>query len=587
MTTALLSGNEAIARGAWEAGCTGGFGYPGTPSTETLEYFVTLPDVYAEWAPNEKVALETAIGYSRAGRRALVTMKHVGLNVAADPLMTLAYTGVVGGLVILVADDPGMHSSQNEQDTRNYARFAQIPLFEPSDSAEALAMAKEAFEISERFCTPVIIRSTTRISHTKSAVETAERQDFEPITYEKNPGQWVMMPAMAKSQRHVVEQRTKDLSDYVESSEHNRIEWGEKTRGFITSSTVYQYVRDAYPDASVLKLGLSYPLPKRLIAEFFSAVDEVYIAEECSPFLDTLIRAAGHVPAEYPNALPYCGELSVRALRQAFGDPVQDYLPAPEGLPGRPPSLCAGCPHRLALYELRRRRAIVSGDIGCYTLGALAPLNAMDICIDMGASISMAHGMELAFRGREQKRPVIAVIGDSTFTHSGMNSLLNTVYNAGSGNVLILDNRITAMTGAQGNPVNGITLGGSHTNELELVPFLRGLGVKNVEEVDAQSLTDVKRGIDGMLAKPDELSVLICKSPCTLAYRIKDTVRVVDPEKCTACGVCISLGCPAISKDPDGKSFIHASQCVGCGQCDQVCRFGAISPVSTVESAGE
>ena len=453
----LMSGNEAIAQGAWEAGCTIGVAYPGTPSTETLEAFAKKEGVYAEWCVNEKVAVEVGIGASAAGARVLATMKHVGVNVAADPLFTAAYTGVGGGMVILAADDPGMYSSQNEQDSHYYAQAAAIPCLDPADSAEALRFTREAYDISERFDVPVIIRSSVRISHTKTPVEAGERAEAPARPYEKNPAKWVMMPAYAKPRRVSLDARVAAVTEYAETCEFNRIERNEGAIGVICCGATYQHVREALPQADILKLGMSWPLPPKKIREFAASVENVYVIEEGSDYLSEGVRALGVQLSEPEGTLCPDGELTPGAIAVAFGAQAPEHAEMRDDLPGRPPALCPGCPHRLVFRELSRMKAIVTGDIGCYTLGALAPLSAMDTCVDMGASISMSHGFELGLQGREHK-PVVAVIGDSTFAHSGITSLLNTVYNRGAGIVCILDNRTTAMTGHQGNPVNCITL---------------------------------------------------------------------------------------------------------------------------------
>ena len=587
----LLSGNEAIARGAWEAGCDAGFGYPGTPSTETLETFAKLGDVYAEWAINEKVALENALGFSMAGHRALVTMKHVGVNVAADPLMSLAYSGVRGGLVLLAADDPGMFSSQNEQDSRNYAAFARVPMFEPADSAEALEMTKEAFRLSEEFSTICMVRSTVRISHTRTPVEVGERQTCEPIAFETSIKDWVMMPANARPKRLVADERVAKLTEYAETSPLNKIELRDTTIGFICSGAAYQHVREAVPEASTLKLGISYPLPARKIAEFFGAVDKVYVVEEACDYYEKAIRAMGHVPAEWASPLPCAFELSPAIIRRALGLEVARNEKACElaceaNLPGRPPALCAGCPHRVPFFELKRMRAIVLGDIGCYTLGALPPLATLESAIDMGASVSMGHGFEVARalekeRGCEQvaggARPVFSVIGDSTFAHSGLSGVISAVYNAGCGNVVILDNRTTAMTGGQGNPVSGITLQGRPSRELDLPSVLKACGVDEVIQANALDVKEVRAALKLAASHTDMLSVVICQSPCVVEYKVRGTKRVVNEDACRGCGACVRIGCPAISRDAAGRAVIDAKQCNGCSQCEQYCAFGAIS----------
>lgn len=585
MEKVLLSGNGAIARGAWEAGVRLGFGYPGTPSTETMQEFGSLPDTYAEWAPNEKVALEVAIGASMGGRRSLVTMKHVGVNVAADPLFTVAYIGVSGGLVLLAADDPGMHSSQNEQDSRNYAAFARFPVLEPSDSQEAVEFTKLAYEISETFDVPAMVRSTVRLSHSKSLVALSESATESPRAYAKDIQKWVSMPAMARVRRKDLDRRIAALREYsaAHTSEDpcalNRIERRSSEVGIVCSGVVYQYVREANPDASILKIGMPFPLDRATIEKFADSVDVLHVVDEACDFLESHIRAMGIDVT--PLDLPPDGELSTELVGRAFGNATPVVHSAADGLPGRPPLLCPGCPHRLIFAELRRLRAVVTGDIGCYTLGVMPPLNAMDSCVDMGASVSMAHGFELT--GASKGRPVVAVIGDSTFTHSGMTSLLNTVYNGGGGTVAILDNRITAMTGHQGNPVNGITLQGRPSVELDLETVCKALGVPRVRTVDAQDLAAVREALKEETAAP-ELSVVIFRSPCALIIKERKRPFAVDSEKCTACGTCINLGCPAIRKsEEDGTAVLDIEVCVGCGQCFQVCRFSAISRVGEDE----
>jgi len=574
MTATLLSGNEAIARGAWQAGARIGVGYPGTPSTETLEAFRKLPDARAEWAPNEKVALEVAAGVSMGGARSLVTMKHVGLNVAADPLFTLAYTGVRGGLVILVADDPGMHSSQNEQDSHNYALAAGVPMLEPSDSTEALEMTQASFELSERFDVPVLVRSSTRVSHAKSLVESAEGMaPPAPEPYKSDAAKWVMVPANAKQRRLVWDERLTRLAEWVESTELNRIESRSAAVGIVTSGVCYEHVREALPEASVLKLGVSFPLPAQLLRRFADSVESVYVVEEGGDYLSRTLRSLG-IEIQ-PSTLPRAGELTPGAIARAFGAEDPPLRECEEGLPPRPPLMCPGCPHRPVFSALRKVRAVVTGDIGCYTLGALPPLSAMDSCVCMGASIGMAHGMELA--GGPGGRPVVGVIGDSTFAHSGLTGLMNTAYNAGTGTILILDNRITAMTGHQGNPVNGLTLGGETTVELDLAKLCEALSIRRVREVDPHDLAATEAAIREE-TDADELSVIVFKAPCALLVKDEKTPVGVDEELCTACGVCIRLGCPAIAKSDSGKAFIDTSVCVGCGQCVQVCRYDAIVP---------
>ncbi len=584
----FLSGNEAIAQGAWEAGCAVGVGYPGTPSTETLENLAKHDDVYCEWAPNEKVALEVGIGVAVGGKRALVTMKHVGVNVAADPLMSISPAGVNGGLVILAADDPSMYSSQNEQDSRNYAAFARVPMLEPSDSAEAHAFVQQAFQISEDFDTPVMIRETVRIAHTKCPVETsAQRLEVEPKPYEDNIAKYVMMPANAKRRRVVQDAREDELIAFAESSDLNRVEMRDTKMGVICSGAVYQHVREALPEASTLKLGLSWPLPPQKIASFAEAVDELYVVEEACDYYTVRIKGMGIELA--PANLPRDGELTPSIIKQAFGLPTPEHLPQAEGLPPRPPALCAGCPHRLVYTELRRLKAVVTGDIGCYTLGAVPPLKAVHSVVDMGASLSMAHGMELAEITQRYKRPVVGVIGDSTFAHSGISSLLGTVYNAGAGTLCILDNRTTAMTGTQGNPCNGVTLKeqARGVNPLDVPPgkplnikaLVEAMGVEDVVEVDAQDLQAVRAALkNACRVNTEQLSVIIFRSPCRLIDRSRKPAPRIN--NCRACGICVQIGCPALGKDEYGIAKIDPAQCVGCGQCAQICPTKCIEEVA-------
>lgn len=597
----LLSGNEAIALGAWEAGVDIGVGYPGTPSTETLESLAKYAGVYTEWAPNEKVALEVAAGASFAGSRTLVTMKHVGLNVAADPLFTLAYTGVNGGLVILVADDPGMHSSQNEQDSHNYARFAGVCMLDPADAQEAYQMTKLAFEISEKYDIVVIVRSTVRVSHTKQMVEIGSRATGLRKEMEREPKKWVMMPAYSRPARIKRDENIKRLSleagDLsIALGKLNRAELRDKAYGIVCAGVVYHYVREAIEDASTFKIGMSYPLPIDEIKAFAKSVDELYVAEEADNYFERELLAAG-IDVK-PLLVPRRGELSPELIRKGMGlSSALDEANAPEEVVGRPPLLCAGCPHRSVYAALKKVRAVVTGDIGCYTLGVIPPLQGIDTCVCMGASIPMAHGVELSrlvereeaqLKGEEPKRyknPVIGIIGDSTFAHSGITGVLNTVYNGGTGTVLILDNRITAMTGQQGNPLNGITLQDRPSHEVDLPALLRGLGVKHVREVDP---TDHSATIDALKEETgrEEYSVIIFKSPCILLTRNWPLPYRVDPEICTGCKICTTLGCPAIGFD-DEKSiaYIEKSACRGCDLCAQVCPFDAISQTKGEDNA--
>lgn len=578
----LLSGNEAIAQGAWEAGCHIGTAYPGTPSTETMEAFAQLPDVYAEWCPNEKVALEVAVGASAAGARSLVTMKHVGVNVCADPLFTAAYTGVNGGLLLLAADDPGMFSSQNEQDSRYYAMASLIPVLEPSDSAEAHRFAKEAYEISEQFDTPVMMRSTVRISHTKTPVEIGQRQEIPKKHYEKDPSKWVMMPAFAKPRRKVLVERIESLRKWVETCPYNVVERASEQQGpssvrqgIICSGSVYQHVEEACPQVDVFKLGVTWPLPKNALQDFANSVDEVYVVEEASTYLSDVVKSCGIVLNDFKVPLPPDGELTPSAIRISFGLALPEHKESERDIPNRPPALCPGCPHRIIFKELSRLRAIVTGDIGCYTLGALPPLSAMDTTLDMGASVSMAHGFELALEG--DHRPVVAVIGDSTFAHSGLTSLLNTIYNKGAGTVCILDNRTTAMTGQQGNPFNGVTLQNRPSRELNLPTILEALGVDHVQCVDAFNMKAVRAALKNA-TQNDDLDVIVFQGSCVLLDKSPKQSYVVTPD-CTGCGICKTLGCPAIASDPEtGISSIDPDLCIGCDQCRQYCNFGAIEP---------
>lgn len=583
----LLSGNEAIAQGAWEAGVRVGVGYPGTPSTETLENLSTYDDVYCEWSPNEKVALEVALGSAMGGARSLVTMKHVGVNVAADPLLSACNTGVNAGLVILAADDPSMFSSQNEQDSRNYAAFARVPMLEPADSAEVHEFAQRAFQISEDFDTPVMIRESMRIAHTKSLVDCSEERvgddlrDFTP-----DASKYVMMPAYARGRRQAVIERTRELVEFAEATDLNRIEMRDSSIGIIASGAVYQHVRDALPQASIFKLGLSWPLPPAKLKEFADAVEHLYVVEEACDYFAEHVRALG-IATEQPPAgpLPEAGELTPALIKRAFGVELPQALAPCEDLPPRPPSLCAGCPHRLVFTVLRDMKAIVSGDIGCYTLGATAPLNAVHSTIDMGASLSVAHGLELADVPVRNGRPVVGVIGDSTFAHSGITSMLGTIYNAGAGTLCILDNRTTAMTGCQGNPCNGITLheqvrganplAVERGKRLDIEALCLALGADEVETVDAQDYAAVKDALERATGAVDKLSVLVFRSPCRLVDRSRDGVAVVDD--CRACGKCVRIGCPAIGKDDEGHATIDPAQCIGCAQCIQVCPFGCIA----------
>lgn len=582
----LLSGNEAIAQGVWEAGCSVGSGYPGTPSTEALENLVRKDGVYCEWAPNEKVGLEVALGAAMGGVRALAAMKHVGLNVAADPFMSAANTGVNGGLVLLVADDPSCYSSQNEQDSRYYASFARVPCLDPCDSQEAYEMAKLSFGLSERFDTPVMLHETMRVAHTRTMVDVAgERAEVEPRPYESRIGKYVMMPANAVRRRAATDEREDALVTFAEKTNLNRIEMRDRSVGVICAGALYTHVREALPEASVLKLGLTWPLPPAKIAEFAASVDELYVIEETCTYFTEKVRAMGvRVSAPPAGPLPRGGEIRPAHIRAAFGLAEPPHPAAARDLPARPPAFCAGCPHRLVYVQLREMNAIVTGDIGCYTLGAVAPYRAVDSVIDMGASLSMAHGMELAGAGERTGRPVVGVIGDSTFAHSGITSLLGTIYNGGKGTLCILDNRTTAMTGAQGNPVNGVTLdeqarGVSPLDvpagrSLDIAALCRAMGVDEVVEVDSQDAAQIRRALEEAVAHTDKLSVVVFRSPCRLIDRTRRPRPVI--EGCQGCGTCIQIGCPALGRDEDELAVIDPNQCIGCGQCVQSCPFGCI-----------
>lgn len=575
----LLIGNEAIARGAYEAGASVATAYPGTPSTEIVSHLARYEDIYAEWAPNEKVALEVGIGASIGGARTLVAMKHVGINVAADPLYTVAYTGVNGGLVIVSADDPGMHSSQNEQDNRGYGKFAKLPVIEPSDSQEAKDYTALAFELSEQFDIPVMLRVTTRLSHSQTLVEEGERGELVLKEYKKNAPKYVMLPGYARGRHVEVEKRMAALSDYAETTPLNRIEWGDKKLGIITSGVAYQYVREALPDVSVLKLGLVNPLPKNLITSFAQQVERLVVVEELEPVIEQQLKAWG-IAAEGKEIFTLLGEYSPEMIAQRLAG---EALPPVSGLtsqiPPRPPLLCPGCPHRGVFHVLRKRRVTVMGDIGCYTLGALSPLEAMDACVCMGASIGMAMGMEKA-RGEEFASKMVGVIGDSTFVHSGITPLIDIVYNQGTSTILILDNDTTAMTGHQDHPATGVTIKKSPTNKLDLEALVRAVGIKNVRVVDPLKLDELDTVLGEELARR-EPSVIIAKRPCALIDRTPITSTLwVDEELCNGCKACIRIGCTGIYfKDNEKKAAINPNTCVSCGMCPQVCKVDAIKVV--------
>jgi indolepyruvate ferredoxin oxidoreductase alpha subunit len=588
----ILSGNEAFARGAFEAGVKVASAYPGTPSTEILENIATYSTIDSSWAPNEKVALEVTIGASFGGARSIACMKHVGVNVAADPLFTLSYTGVGGGLVLIVADDPEMHSSQDEQDSRNYAKFAKVPMLEPADSQECKDFTRLAFELSEKFDTPVMIRSCTRISHGKSIVTLAEPVCGlpEPMLV-KNPPKLVMLPGNARVRHPIVEQRINDLSDYADNCDINRVEDRSKEIGIVCTGVTYQYVREALPEASTLKLGMVYPLPKQMIRTFAASVKHLYVVEELDPFIEEQILALG-IAVTGKQLIPLCGELSPGRIIRSFATagiisaPTAS-TPEEEMLVQRPPNMCPGCPHRSVFYLLNKANAYVTGDIGCYTLGFMPPLNAMDTCVCMGASISNASGIVRSLPPEEQRR-VVAVIGDSTFLHTGVNSLMEMAYNQAPATVIILDNRITAMTGRQENPASGYTLAGVKAPEVNLPALCRALGINHVRILDPYDLADTKTILAEEMSRP-EPSVIITTRPCCL---IKDDVRFskasileVDSAACTGCKACLRIGCPAIEWQPEqgggakGKAFIDPLLCTGCTVCQQLCKFNAIRQV--------
>lgn len=587
-----LSGNEAIALGAYEAGVKVASGYPGTPSTEIMENLSSYDGVYTEWAPNEKVGLEVAIGASFAGARALATMKHVGLNVAADPLFTASYTGVGGGLVLVCADDPEMHSSQNEQDNRNYAFAAKLPMLEPSEPLEAKEMLKIAFDLSEDLDTPVILRITTRIAHVKGVVEKGERREIAVGAINKNPAKLVMLPAMAKARRAYVEERMNRCVQIAEKADYNRIEEGDTAKGFITSGVSYLYVKEAFPDAAVLKLGMCWPLPEKLIRKFAGMVDELYVVEELDPFLETHIKAMG-ISCRGKDLVPAQGELNTAIVRNAIAPDLSTEVFEEVALPMRPPNMCAGCPHRGIFFNLSRMKVFVSGDIGCYTLGFLPPLSAMDSCVCMGASVSIAHGMVKAI-GAGSHDKIVSVIGDSTFIHSGITGLINSVYNNSAATLIILDNSITAMTGQQENPASGNNIKGKAASQLDLEALCRAVGVKHVYKVNPHDVPETRRILKEAVDL-EEPSVVISEAPCVLLPEMKERKPIsyfTNQENCVGCMSCIRLGCPAISwttftegeaekrgyrKKQKGISKIDEILCNDCGQCASLCKFEAIT----------
>ncbi len=567
----LMLTNKAIARGAYEAGVKVLSAYPGTPSTEIAENFAKHEGVYAEWAPNEKVAVEVAVGAAVAGARAMACMKHVGLNVAADPLFTAAYTGINGGLVIVVADDPGMHSSQNEQDSRFYARSARIPMLEPSDANEAKEFVKLAYEISEKFDTPVLLRETTRVAHSHGIVELCERDEVGVKPYQKDAAKYVMMPANAIKRHMVVEARDKALEEYVCSLPCNKAEYTNKNEvGIVCSGAVYEYVKEALPNANVYKVSTVHPVPAPAIFEFSKNVNGLYVIEELEPFIEDTLKARG-IACKGKELFSLQGEISVPMIRKAFGLlDTEKETPTCEAVPARPPVMCAGCPHRGVFYVLNKLKLTVNGDIGCYTLGAVPPLSSVDTVVCMGASVGMSHGFRKA---REDEKKTVAVIGDSTFLHSGVTGLINAVYNQSGITLMILDNSTTGMTGHQEHPATGKNLMGQPAPIVLLDELCRACGVKDLQIVDAYDVKAVEAAVKAALAS-DEVSVIIAQKPCALLDKsAKPKVKV---EGCKNCGLCMKLGCPAISKGEKGV-VIDTAQCVGCEVCAKVCPFGCLT----------
>lgn len=576
----LLLGNEAVARGLYEAGVRVVSSYPGTPSTEITEAAAKFEEIYCEWAPNEKVAAEVAAGASIAGARSFCAMKHVGLNVAADLLYTISYTGVNGGMVIAVADDPGMHSSQNEQDSRHHAIASKVPMLEPSDSAECCSFTKLAYYLSEEYDTPVIIRLSTRISHSCSIVDTQDREEIDLKPYEKQPSKYVVLPAFARAKHPLVEERTKKLSQWAENCDINRIENNNAKIGVIVSGAAYQYAKEALGDTvSYLKLGMVHPLPVDLIRNFAKMVETVYVIEELDPIIETHCNRIG-VPVIGKELFPICGELSQKLIKKLMLHQEDEVLSLDEPTPVRPPVMCCGCPHRGVFYELKKANVFVSGDIGCYTLGASAPLNAMDTCLCMGGSVSGLHGFNKA-RGAEGEKKSVAVIGDSTFMHSGITGLIDITYNKSNSVVIILDNSTTGMTGHQQNPTTGKNIYNEPAAAVDLEALCKAVGVQRVTVVDPFNLKQVRTVLKEELAA-EEPSVIIARRPCALLKTVKHNPPLfINPEKCVGCRACLGIGCPAISMK-NRKAVIDATQCVGCGVCVGLCGVKAIGKQEVV-----
>ena len=569
----LMLGNQAVARGLYEAGCRFVSSYPGTPSTEITEQAALYDEIYAEWAPNEKVAAESAVGASLAGARSFCAMKHVGFNVAADPLFTASYTGVNGGLVVCVADDPGMHSSQNEQDSRHYAIASKLPMLEPSDSRECRDFVKAAYDISEKYDTPAMLRTCTRVAHSQCLVELHERDEHALKPYERNPQKYVAAPANAVKRHVEVEKRMEALREFAETTELNRVEMGDTDIGFVTSGTCYLYVKEAFPKASVLKLGLVNPLPVKLLSDFAEKVDRLIVVEELDGVIEAHMRAHGIRVDGGKDLFGYLGELSQNRIRKAMGAALPAFKAYDETVPGRPPVMCPGCPHRGLFTVLSRLKLTVLGDIGCYTLGSGAPLNAVDSVLCMGASIGMAHGYTKML-GDEAARHTVAVIGDSTFMHSGITGVVNLAYNKSIATVLVLDNAITGMTGHQQNPTTGLTLQNEPTYPIRIEDVCRAAGIQRVRVVDPQDMAATEAAIKEEIAA-DAASVIIVRRPCQLLKYVKAKPALsIDPDKCKGCRSCMKIGCPAI-RFVDKKASIDPTLCVGCGLCEQMCKFGA------------